>query len=379
MKRTDPRLLALMAQRGTAQPLACCVRLKRQDGTIVRFTDHDSDIVISGWIAPDDPLNGTYLANPGFDLSDIEGSSSLDVHNAEITTPQSAPAPLETDVHAGAWDYCDEAIVLVNYADLTMGPHYLHFGTTGELSIEKTGGVRTEVRGLLQALSQTVGKLVSPTCLNTFGDTRCGVDLTPFTFTGTVDAISADGLTLYDAGRTEPGAGAGVAISNITNANPGHVTLAAVLNLVDGQAVTISGVLGMTNINAVTLVLNPTGLGFDLTVNTTDTSAYPAYISDGTVTPIGGGRSAFDTGKITFTSGLNDGLSMDVKTYTTGQITLVLPMPFTVAPGDAYIIVQGCGKAFETNCIGDYANGDRFGGFPHLRGLDQLIQIGKPA
>jgi uncharacterized phage protein (TIGR02218 family) len=81
----------------------------------------------------------------------------------------------------------------------------------------------------------------------------------------------------------------------------------------------------------------------------------------------------FSQGKITFTSGLNDGLSMEVKTYTPGSIMLVLPMPYDVAVGDSYSLQAGCDKTFAT-CRSLYNNAVNFRGEPHIPGTDALYK-----
>ena len=89
----------------------------------------------------------------------------------------------------------------------------------------------------------------------------------------------------------------------------------------------------------------------------------------------------FDGGKITWTSGLNDGLSMEVKTYTrsgsplTNALALQLPMPYTVAVGDAYSMHAGCDKTFAT-CGTKFSNVLNYQGFPHVPGVDRLLSGG---
>ena len=74
----------------------------------------------------------------------------------------------------------------------------------------------------------------------------------------------------------------------------------------------------------------------------------------------------FTGGLLTFTSGLNAGLSMEVKTYTTGQFELHEQMPFAIAAADTYSVSRGCQKRFTEDCVGAFNNGVNFRGFPHL-------------
>jgi uncharacterized phage protein (TIGR02218 family) len=79
----------------------------------------------------------------------------------------------------------------------------------------------------------------------------------------------------------------------------------------------------------------------------------------------------FQLGRLTWTTGENAGLSVDVKLYAAGTFTLEQPMQYDIEIGDQYTVVPGCDRIFET-CVNKFANGVNFGGFPHLRGSDDL-------
>lgn len=81
----------------------------------------------------------------------------------------------------------------------------------------------------------------------------------------------------------------------------------------------------------------------------------------------------FDFGLATFTSGLNSGLSMEVKTFTIGgSVLLFLPMPYAVQVGDAFTVTKGCDKSLPT-CRDVFNNVVNFRGFPHLPGVGRLL------
>ena len=84
-------------------------------------------------------------------------------------------------------------------------------------------------------------------------------------------------------------------------------------------------------------------------------------------------ESYFAGGVITFTSGENTGLSMEVKAFSEGEIILSLPMPFPIATGDAYSLKAGCDKRFET-CVSRFDNAASFRGEPHVPGLDKMLE-----
>lgn len=83
----------------------------------------------------------------------------------------------------------------------------------------------------------------------------------------------------------------------------------------------------------------------------------------------------FDAGKVTWTTGLNTGLSMEIKTHTTGgDIILQEPMPYNIAVTDQATVFSGCLKRFTEDCGTKYDNQPRFNGFPHLPGNDQIFK-----
>jgi uncharacterized phage protein (TIGR02218 family) len=85
------------------------------------------------------------------------------------------------------------------------------------------------------------------------------------------------------------------------------------------------------------------------------------------------GNGHFAGGNIRFTSGSNNGLSMEVKAFEQERFTLALPMPYAVEAGDAYEAVAGCDKNFAT-CVARFDNAVNFRGEPHVPGLDRMLE-----
>lgn len=85
----------------------------------------------------------------------------------------------------------------------------------------------------------------------------------------------------------------------------------------------------------------------------------------------------FSRGKLTFTSGDNNGVVREVKAhfFNNGVVTLSLwePTPFQIEPADTFSVLAGCDKAFRT-CKAKFSNQDNFRGFPHIPGSDTVIQ-----
>ncbi len=80
-------------------------------------------------------------------------------------------------------------------------------------------------------------------------------------------------------------------------------------------------------------------------------------------------------GAITWTSGANDGLVMEVKGWTdsTRELELFLPMPYAMAVGDRFSIYPGCDKTKEV-CFTTFDNIDNMRAEPHVPGEDGTLR-----
>lgn len=81
----------------------------------------------------------------------------------------------------------------------------------------------------------------------------------------------------------------------------------------------------------------------------------------------------FAGGVVTFTSGANSGLSMEVRDFSAGRFSLFLPMPNPVMLGDGFTVSAGCDKQIDT-CIARFNNAVNFRGEPHVPGTDKILE-----
>lgn len=339
------------------------------NGTIRGFTNCDIDIVFN-----DGAGAVTYATASGYSRSDIQTGAALEVDAMEVQGFLQSPSITEADLAAGVWDFAAIKISIVNYRDLTQGELIYRVGTIGEVTQER-GTFKAELHGKTKKYLRVIGDLTSPSCRTTLGSALCTVDLAPLTVTSALTGVSTDGRTLFDTARTEPGPSTGVAITNITKANPGVVTLAAPLGLPTGAAVMMSEIVGMTQANTSTVAHNVAVDG--LTFEIGDTTTFSTYVSGGKVRELGSGASIYDNGVITMTSGLNNGLRREVQSYVPGQMMLELPFPYPLAIGDTYSMHQGCGYSFFSDCRDRFSNAVNFQGEPFVGGTDKLMQVGR--
>lgn len=381
---------------GPVTTMATCWKATLHNGHVLGFTDHTRDITFEGQL---------YKSATGYTPTAVEASSMLNIDNLEVEAILNSDDITEGDLLAGLWDAAEIENFWVNWNDLTMGKLVMKNGTTGQITIKGPSFV-AEVRGLTQAYANQIGEEYSPLCRASLGDSRCTKSLALYTGGGTVQAIDSGNRLITDSARTEAGPAGGVAITGVSRAlkakvtAPGHtfangseVSIYDVVGVVqvgseDEEDVFQNGSGGTLNGYSYTISDVVSGVSFTIPVDTRLASAdaadgpafnlqYSAYISGGTAR--GADNTGFyDFGKVTFTSGLNINLSMEVKNYNVGLIELQLPMPYPVEVGDTYTIVAGCGKRFTEDCLQKFNNVLNFRGEPHMPGVDQLMRVGGP-
>jgi uncharacterized phage protein (TIGR02218 family) len=85
----------------------------------------------------------------------------------------------------------------------------------------------------------------------------------------------------------------------------------------------------------------------------------------------------YGIGVVTWTTGLNAGLRMEMKSLTGGAFELQLDMPYAVAIGDQFSIVPGCNKIGRLgHCKLIYNNLNRFRGFEDIPGQTKILKVG---
>lgn len=262
--------------------LATIWEVTRRDGIVYGFTDHEEPITFEGV---------TYRPTSVYDAGTFKTSDQMNVDDVSLTGLLALDSITAASIEAGRWDGAIVEIAEVNYADTSMGSNVLRYGEVGD--IQRSGETYiAELRGLMQALQNTIGRIVQPNCDANLGDERCGVDLEALRVAHTVTARTSN------------------------------------------REFTASGA--------------------------TEAANY------------------FRFGVVTWTSGENDGLSMEVKTFAAGgAFVLQLDMPYLVAVGDTFTAVPGCNKIGRTgDCMLTYHNYGRFRGFEDVPGQNAILLIG---
>jgi uncharacterized phage protein (TIGR02218 family) len=136
--------------------------VRRTDGTLMGFTDHDRDLVVDGV-----PCR----ADTGMTARALQQTTGMSVDNSEAAGALSDAAIREDDILAGRFDGAEVRSYLVNWA--APGDWIEQFrGTLGEV-VRAGGAFRAELRGLTEALNRPQGFAYQPACSAVLGDQRC--------------------------------------------------------------------------------------------------------------------------------------------------------------------------------------------------------------
>jgi len=119
------------------------------------------------------------------------------------------------------------------------------------------------------------------------------------------------------------------------------------------------------------VALGSTKCGYDVD-SLQVTGTVTAVGTDGTITAgIAAVDDYFAYGSVTFTSGLNEGLTYEIKTFTDYVFTPFLPWIYTVAVGDTFTALPGCNGNLST-CVNIFDNVLNFRGEPYIPGNDYM-------
>jgi uncharacterized phage protein (TIGR02218 family) len=189
---------ALLAHLKTGSTTICRAwKVRRRDGQVLGFTDHDNDLTFDGVV---------YAARTGLTAKALQQSTGLSVDNSEASGALTDAAVREEDILAGRYDGAEVTAFQVNWENVEQRS-ILFRGTFGEI-VRSQGGFRVELRGLTEALNRPIGQVFHAECSAVLGDQRCRVNLADpaFTVQGVVRSIDDGRVLEFDElGTSAPG------------------------------------------------------------------------------------------------------------------------------------------------------------------------------
>lgn len=177
MKDATPEFAASLAATGLTLCRVWTLTLK--NGTIIRRTDHDQDVVFGG---------NNYSARSGFQLSAIRTTLNEGVANATISVALSDDSDISEDtVKRGVLDDARLVVTLIDYTTPDAGSMPVIGGRIGRQRFTELNLLDADIDGSAAGLGRTIGEHYSQNCRNQFGDRQCRYPVetlrTPFTVT----------------------------------------------------------------------------------------------------------------------------------------------------------------------------------------------------
>lgn len=193
MRIIPARLQAHLEQASTTTCLL--LKITTTAGLVFGLTTHDADITYE---------SVTYSAINGFDQSTIASSTGYDVDNSEGYALLCADVPgiSLTDAKAGKLNDARWQLMLVNWADLTMGHLVMDAGDIGEVTVTDNAVFAPELLSYTMRLKQAIGHVDQRRCRAIFGSppnsqTGCGVNVTGMWSSRTVTTVTTESKRVF--------------------------------------------------------------------------------------------------------------------------------------------------------------------------------------
>lgn len=150
----------------TTTTLARAWSVRRADGFVLGFTDHDRVLDFEGI---------SFRPDLGLTAQAIVQATGLSVDNTEASGALDDDAITERDLMAGRWDDAELQMWEVDWSDVT-SRKLVFRGALGEVT-RANGAFRAELRGMADKLNAPQGRVYHPRCSARLGDGSCRVNL----------------------------------------------------------------------------------------------------------------------------------------------------------------------------------------------------------
>jgi uncharacterized phage protein (TIGR02218 family) len=189
--RSVPSSLATRLATGSSK-LSWCFRITTVPGDIFRYTEGDVAATLDGEVFEPYPglLGGTISYA-------IDGSAAgIDL---QLGVTDDTPIT-KTDVRDGLFDAAEVDAWEYDLDHPEYGRVPFFWGRVGDINRRFEGAVKLKAQGILAQSHQILVERYTPMCIWFFCDSRCGLDAASFTYSATIEDISADRYTLTISG-----------------------------------------------------------------------------------------------------------------------------------------------------------------------------------
>ncbi len=401
--RTVPGGLLTLLNSGPAEMLiADLFTFTLVSGTVLRYTNYDTDLVIGGNTYQNPP--------PIIERSQVKWSKGVEVDTLDLQISDDGSSLVgQTPIlqafvqrlFDGATIELDRVFASPAAIPSWQGPMVLFTGRVADISSLGRSTMKLTVKSQLELLNlQLPRNLVQPACRWTLFDAGCTLNRATFAVSGAVAAGSNKNVlqtNLTQAGPATPPATAASlthttghfipaqtyyvvwtiinALGETSFSPESKVTLTINQRLVitspsnpGGGALGWNAYVGLAPNNE--MLQNATPIAFGTNYTAPDYQAGP---TEGVAPPTVNQTGYFDLGYIVFTSGPNNGVTRAVDTYLAGGVvTLRVGLPNAPTNGDTFTIYPGCNKSIVT-CDKKFSNKANFGGFSFVPSPETAI------
>lgn len=158
------------------------ITITRADGAVLRYTDHDQDVVVSGQ---------TYYRDDSLQVAAITSSANNGIQSTNCNVIFSDAGIAEIEVARGLYDKAVVEFAIVDYTDTSLGKIILLTGLMSTITVSNRRSGQFEIRGLLTRGDTRIGEYYTAQCRADLGDTRCTVPLTSFTDTAIITHVTS--------------------------------------------------------------------------------------------------------------------------------------------------------------------------------------------
>ena len=318
-------------------------RTTKSGATRLGFTNHDQALSINF-------SGGTLSFSPRYIVGETSYNAKLNtsIDDTELTLKIDDSVINWFDIRTRAWH---EAVVRVGYCnwkDLTQGSYIQAVYKVANATAEE-GKLKLELRGLERNLEVNVSKRLTVNCQHTFGNDRCGYNLTPNAWAAT---------TLYATSQPKDWKAKVVVRPTVQN---GYWYEATTGGTSGGSEPTWPTTVGNTVVDGtVTWTCIRAGR---LTGTVASVSDKRSFVATG----INSVSDWFASGRVLWLTGDNATLRMKVRSDDgAGGIAMEEDCYEDISVGDTFTIDAGCRKRISQDCTTKFDNTWNAWAFPHL-------------
>jgi uncharacterized phage protein (TIGR02218 family) len=172
--------------------LAWCWRLELASGKVMGFTSCDINLTVDG---------ETYESCTGFAPTAVSSANDMSTDNLDVDGMISSERITEEDIFLGVYDNAKIRIFICDYEN-TENRFILREGAIGKVTAGKTA-FKAEIRGIMDAYQQQIGRTYQRKCRAQLGDARCRYNVANDTVNGKVTSVREDGSIFTDVSRAD--------------------------------------------------------------------------------------------------------------------------------------------------------------------------------